>query len=244
MNNRNCSLLSLAALALITTATQADVIISEKFSGSDSTDLVGTATPDGSTWTGAVGEIPTPEKTGDGTESTTAPKFSIKQDGSVGGIAFTAYHKFTLKPGQIYTLEAALAPANKADNQWFTVGFCLTAEDGNTAPHQDSGTTYGQSVLSGSGYRYGWTGPDTTDMCELVGPGLHFGTVKVVLDTSNPKDYTIELFDGSGNSLHGPNSIGTPPISQVFIGNSGTEGAFKSVTLSDDTDTPEPAPGE
>lgn len=244
MHNGHHTLLSLAAFALLATTAQAGTIISEKFSGSDSTDLVGTATPDGNTWTGGMGEIPKQDTAKDGTETTLTPRFSIKQDGSIGGIAFTAYHEFTLKPGQVYTLEAELSPSNKLDNQWLTAGFCLTAQDGNAAPQLDSSTTYGQTVLSGSGYRYGWTGPDTKDMCELQGPGLHFSSVKVVLDTSNAKDYTIELFDGAGQSLHGPHSIGTPSISQIFIGNSGTSGAFKSVTLSDDAATPEPATGE
>ena len=228
------SLLSLVAFTLASTAAQAGMIISEQFSGSHSSDLVGKPTPGGNNWTGASGEIPKLEEPAAGdTETTAAPRFSVKKDGSAGGIAFTAYHKFTLKPGQVYTLEAELSPVNKMDNQWFVVGFCVTARDGNAAPQLDGGTTYGQTVLSGSGYRYGWTGPDVKDMCELMGPGLHLGPVKVVLDTSNSKDYTIELFDGEGESIHGPKSIGAPAITQVFIGNSGANGSFKSLTLSD-----------
>lgn len=137
-----------------------------------------------------------------------------------------------------------LSPTNKFDNQWFTVGFCVTARDGGRAPNLDGGTTYGQAVLSGSGYRFGWTGPDTKEICELKRPGLHLGPVKVVLDTTNPSAYTIELFDGDGDSIHGPESIGKPAITQIFIGSSGTHGGFTSFTLSDDTAEPgtEPAP--
>jgi len=248
MKKANHTVLLLAACALAITPAQADTIISETFSGSDSTDLVGAPTPDGNNWTGALGETAKQEepaggtaeedKSTDGTPTTAAPKFSVKQDGSTGGIAFTAYHEFAFKQGQVYTLEAVLSPTNKFDNQWLTVGFALAARDGDTAPNLDGGTTYGQTVLSGSGYRYGWTGPDIKDMCELKGPGLHLGPVKVVLDTSNPKGYTIELFDGDGASIHGPKSIGTPAITQVFIGNSGTNGSFTSFTLSDDAAEP------
>ena len=163
MNNGHHTLLSLAAFALVTTTAQAGTIISEKFSGSAEADLVGTASPDGNNWTGGLGEHPKPEKpaaatttpeesttatatpeesTGDA-ETTVAPRFSIKQDGSTGGIPFTAYHKFTLKPGQVYTLEAVLSPTNKLDNQWLTAGFCVTAQDGNAAPQQDGCKTYG-----------------------------------------------------------------------------------------------------
>ena len=110
----------LSAFTLATTAAQAGTIISEKFSGSDSTDLVGTPTPDGNNWTGALGEAADQEEatggTADqeeassGTETAAAPKFSVKQDGSTGGIAFTAYHEFAFKQGQVYTLEAVLSP--------------------------------------------------------------------------------------------------------------------------------------
>ncbi len=231
------------AFALITTTAQAGIIISERFSGSDSTDLVGTATPDGNNWTGGVGEKAKQEESTDDTETPAGKKFSVKQDGSTGGVAFTAYHKFTPKPGQIYTLEAVLSPTNKSDNQWFAVGFSLAARDGGNAPNLDGGTTYGQTVLSGSGYRYGWTGPDATNMCELKGPGLHAGSVKVVLDTTKATAYTVELFDGDGASLHGPKSIGTPAITRIFIGSSGTNGGFTSVTLSDNNPgSKDPAP--
>lgn len=251
MKKANHTVLLIAAFALASTPTQAGTILSEKFSGSDSTDLVGTPTPDGNNWTGALGETameqePTggtadqDKSTGD-TETTAASKFSVKQDGSTGGIAFTAYHEFSFKQGQVYTLEAVLSPTNKFDNQWLTVGFCVTARDGGRAPNMDGGKTYGQAVLSGSGYRFGWTGPDTKDMCELKGPSLHTGPVTVVLDTSNSTAYTIEIFDGEGESIHGPKPIGKPAITQVFIGNSGTNGGFSSFTLSDDT--PEPAAG-
>ena len=40
----------------------------------------------------------------------------------------------------------------------------------------------------------------------------------------------------------GPKSIGTPAISQVFIGNSGTSGRFGSLTLTDNASGPSAAP--
>lgn len=241
--------LQLTALGLLVMPATAGIIIKETFSGKSATPLVGEPTPDGNEWSGGAGEQPKPDEEAEEAEPAepAEPVVAIKQDGSAAGIAFTAYHPFTLKPGAVYALEAKITATNEFDNQWLAVGFAVDAKDGSAAPQGDGGTTYGQSVLSGSGYRYGWAGPDTNDMAELFGPGLRFGSVKVVLDTTKASDYTIELFDGNGDSMHGPQSIGTPGISQIFIGNSGTGGSFGSVTLSDDrpeaevSEDPEPA---
>ena len=232
--------LALAALAFVTMGAQAQILLSETFSGGESTALVGTPTPDGNNWTGAMGEArqapETDKREEPADESSRKP--TVMQDGATAGIPFTAYHKFTFKPGRVYTLEAVLSPTNKADNQWLTVGFALTADNGDAVPHLDGGKTYGQTVLSGSGYRYGWAGPDTKDMSELTGPGLHHGSVKAILDTTDASDYTIELLNGEGDSIHGPKSIGKPAITQVFIGSSGTDGRFGRVTLSEDSPGP------
>jgi hypothetical protein len=165
------SLLSLVAFTLASTAAQAGMIISEQFSGSNSSDLVGKPTPGGNNWTGASGEIPKLEEPAAGdTETTAAPRFSVKKDGSAGGIAFTAYHKFTLKPGQVYTLEAELSPVNKMDNQWFVVGFCVTARDGNAAPQLDGGTTYGQTVCPAADTGTGGPGRTSRTCVNSWGP--------------------------------------------------------------------------
>ncbi|MGB1130166.1 MAG: hypothetical protein ACPG4K_08945 [Haloferula sp.] len=239
--------LPLVGFALLSTSAWADVILKETFSGGRNTPLVDEENEEKSGWTGGAGEhspkAPDEVEAGtDGEETPAAePKVSIMQDGTVSGISFTAYRAFTLEPGAVYTLDVELEAANDFDNQWLTVGFAGEAKDGDAAPQLDGGTTYGQSVLSGSGYRYGWAGPNTTAVSELKGPGLHSGGIKVVLDTSDASDYTIELFDGSGASMHGPESIGKPAISQIFIGSSGAAGKFTSVTLADDKASEEAA---
>ena len=201
-------MLSLTAAVHATAAT----IISETFSGSGATNLVGTTTPDGNNWIGSSNT-------------------SYKQNGSISGsVSRTAYLPFTLTQGLTYTLQVDLDPSDTGDD-WLGAGFSVNSNNGDRQANQDGGSAYAWMLLRGNNNAQTFTGSNTgggASHSSLTGD-----TMKIVLDTTNASNYTAQFFDEAG--LLRSVGIGNPNLGHVFISSYNTAGSFDNFSLSDNT---------
>ena len=84
---------------------------------------------------------------------------------------------------------------------------------------------------------YGYAGPGSGSQMGSTLSGQPQGNLKVILDTTNPANYTVQHFDGSGSANGVPVEIGAPALTHIAI-SGGTAGTYNLVTLSE---VPEPS---
>jgi hypothetical protein len=215
---KTISIVAIAGFVLaLAPATQAALVLEEKFDGPGTANIAGSTADSGQTWV-ATGNT------------------SFKQDGTVGS-SKGAYLPFTLTQGLIYTLEVDLTSTRSSR---MAAGFSVGARGGGEPPGDPEyqAEIYAWMYVdvaecqayTGNGYN------GTMSWIPGGGVGTWAGdTMTIVLDTSNAADYTVELFDDNGSRSSA--SIGTPAIDHVFYGTMGGSysGKFVNLTLSDNS---------
>ena len=220
--------IGMASIALCQAASAATIYYYDDFSGSNGTDLNGTAPdtrPSTETWLGGTGAE------------------AWQADGSVtpGAVAQgTAWLPFVPSPGQVYELSLAMSVGANVNGDWFALGF---AGNGGVSTDFISADPFAW------GLKRGTSGGDANEVYSVPDPsttgialeGVYAGTtlMSIVLDT-NPALWTAEWFV-DGLSVRGPEAFAVnPAITHVGFGRY-TENVGGSVDNFQLTVVPEPA---
>ena len=206
----------------------AAVIVSETFSGNDSTSLVGTTTGDGNDWTGSS---------------------TIMADGSLSGSNYrSAYLSLggTVVSGETYTIDISYVNnGNGNNNEPLRVGLAVGALDNNGNANgegqRSGGPAFDIFVKGSAGWR---TYSDTTSGQDSESTITSWDqTMTVILDTTNASDYTVSFYNGA-TQLGSTVALGSAvAFDTLWIGHERSNGAlnFNSITVSDTTAVPEPS---
>ncbi len=229
--NTTLTLAALTGLALSANASAA-VLLSESFSGTLATDLVGTTTTDGNDWTGSG---------------------TFQADGTTGGSNYkTAYLAMpsAVVAGEIYTLTATFGGPGWAiakNAEPVRVGLAVGNLDQNGdatggGQRPDVGAFDVMAWSNGRGRMY----PESSGSESGFGDGTTVGqTITMVLDTqTNPLDYQLSYWTG-GTQIGSTFNVGVQAFDHLWIGHerpttNNDDIHFDQITLSD-TSIPEPS---